>query len=117
MALDSQGRVPEARTMSIDRRRFLVLGAATALTGAATSLAQAAPSGPISSLGIDAAQFGLRPGSQDDQTRALQRAIDEAARTRAPLAIAPGNYRVGNIRLASGAQLLGVRGATKLVFT
>src|SRR5205807_5500012 len=33
----------------------------------------------------------------------------------APLAIAPGVYRVGNIRLPAGAQLLGVRGATKLV--
>ncbi len=32
-----------------------------------------------------------------------------------PLAIAPGSYRVGNLRLPSHAQLLGVRGATKLL--
>src|SRR6202040_4061990 len=67
-----------------------------------------------SAFGIDAAQFGLRPGSPDDQTRALQRAIDEASRTRAPLALGPGVYRVGNIKLPSGAQVTGVRGATRL---
>jgi len=54
--------------MSVDRRRFLVLTAATALSGAVASLAQAAP---VSALGLDAAQFGLRPGSPDDQSRAL----------------------------------------------
>ena len=100
--------------MSIHRRHFLVLGAATALTGAAASIARAAP---VSALGLDAGQFGLRPGSPDDQSRALQRAVDEAARTRAPLAIGPGIYRVGNIRLPSGTNLVGVRGATKFVFT
>ena len=100
--------------MSVDRRRFLVLTAATALSGAVASPAQAAP---VSALGLDAAQFGLRPGSPDDQSRALQRAVEETARTRAPLAIAPGVYRVGNIRLPAGTQLIGVTGATRLVFT
>jgi uncharacterized secreted repeat protein (TIGR03808 family) len=100
--------------MSVDRRHFLALTAATALSGTVTSAAHAAP---ISALGLDAAQFGLRPGSPDDQSRTLQRAVDEAARAQAPLAIAPGVYRVGNIKLPSGAQLHGVRGATRLVFT
>jgi uncharacterized secreted repeat protein (TIGR03808 family) len=109
--------MPKPMPTAIDRRHFVALAAATALTGATTPLAHAAAAGPISALGLDAAQFGLRPGSNDDQSRALQRAIDEAARTRAPLAIAPGTYRVGNIRLASGTQLLGVRGATKLTMS
>ena len=59
----------------------------------------------------------MRPGSPDDQTRALQRAIDEAARAQVPLALPPGVYRTGMLRLQNGAQLVGVRGATKLVFT
>ena len=59
----------------------------------------------------------MRPGNPDDQTRALQRAIDEAARAQVPLALPPGLYRTGLLRLSSGSQLIGVRGATKLVFT
>jgi uncharacterized secreted repeat protein (TIGR03808 family) len=97
--------------MTLNRRRFLVTSAASA---AVSTTAIAAPF-PIGALGVDAARFGLRPGSADDQTRALQRAIDETARNRAPLAIAPGSYRVGNLRLPSHAHLVGVRGATRLV--
>jgi len=39
---------------------------------------------PLSAHGLDAAPFGVRPGALDDQSHALQRAIDEAARRRAP---------------------------------
>jgi uncharacterized secreted repeat protein (TIGR03808 family) len=92
----------------LDRRRFLVLGSAAAVSPAVAA--------PMGSLGIDGAQFGLRPGSADDQSRAFQRAIEETARNRAPLAIAPGSYRVGNLRLADHAHIIGVRGATRLLF-
>ena len=101
--------------MNIDRRHFFALTAAAAGTAAAPAMA--APAAPISALGLDADQFGLRPGSPDDQSRALQRAVDEAARVRAPLAIAPGTYRVGGVKLSAGTQLIGVRGATRLVYT
>ena len=75
---------------TFDRRHFLALAPPRSAAAVAAALpAPAAP--PISALGVDAAQFGLRPGSPDDQSRALQRAIDEAARTRAPLALAPGS--------------------------
>ena len=77
----------------------------------------AARAAPLTSaLGRDATQYGVRPGSPDDQTRALQRAIDEAARAQVPLALPPGVYRTGMLRLQNGTQLVGVRGATKLVF-
>ncbi len=102
--------------MHLDRRHFLTLSAAAAASAAAWSAA-AAPSAPISALGVDAGHFGLRPGSPDDQSRVLQRALDETARTRTPLAIAPGTYRIGNVKLASGAQLVGVRGATKFTLS
>jgi uncharacterized secreted repeat protein (TIGR03808 family) len=103
--------------MELDRRHFVALTAA-ATAVASVSPARAAPAAsPISALGVDAAQFGLRPGSPDDQSRALQRAIDETARTRAPLALAPGVYRAGNIKLPPGAQLVGTRGATRIVLT
>ena len=89
--------------MPIDRR--------TLLAGAAVLAA------PLSAYGLDGAQFGLRPGALDDQSRALQRAIDQAARRRTPLMLAPGVYRAGDLRLPSGAHVAGVRGATRLILT
>jgi uncharacterized secreted repeat protein (TIGR03808 family) len=100
--------------MDINRRRLLTLSAASALAGTKVAPVAAAP---ISALGVEASRFGLRAGSAEDQSKALQRAIAEAARTQTPLALAPGVYRVGGISLANGASLVGVRGATKLVFS
>src|SRR5262245_12125445 len=97
--------------MPIDRRTLLAGVAATV----APSFAPAAA--PMSALGLDAAQLGVRAGSPDDQTKALQRAIDQAAAAHAPLALAPGVYRAGDLMLPAGAQLVGVRGATRLVST
>jgi len=97
--------------MTINRRTLLAGLAASA----APALARAAT--PISAFGIDAAQLGVRAGSPDDQSRALQRAIDQAATARVPLALAPGVYRAGDLMLPAGAQLRGVRGATRLVAT
>jgi uncharacterized secreted repeat protein (TIGR03808 family) len=73
--------------------------------------------GPISAFGIDAATLGVRAGSPDDQTVALQRAVDHAAAARTPLALAPGVYRVGELTLPPGAQIAGIRAATRLVST
>ncbi len=99
-------------------RRHLIGASAAGVAGALAMPADAASAAPLtSSLGRDVTQFGVRPGSADDQTKALQRAIDEAARTRTPLALQPGVYRTGMLRLSSGTQLIGVRGATKLAFT
>src|SRR5712671_2447414 len=102
--------------MDVDRRRFIGASAA-GLAGALVMSPEPARAAPLTSaLGRDATQYGVRPGSPDDQTRVLQRAIDEAARAQVPLALPPGVYRTGMLRLQSGAQLIGVRGATKLVF-
>jgi uncharacterized secreted repeat protein (TIGR03808 family) len=101
--------------MDVNRRHLI---GASAVAGALAMSPDAARAAPLTSaLGRDATQYGVRPGSPDDQTRALQRAIDEAARAQVPLALPPGVYRTGLLRLSSGSQLIGVRGATKLVFT
>jgi uncharacterized secreted repeat protein (TIGR03808 family) len=104
--------------MDVNRRHFIgAAGAASALAmSPAAARAAALTSTLTSALGRDVTQYGVRPGSPDDQTKALQRAIDEAARAQAPLALPPGVYRTGMLRLQSGTQLIGVRGATKLVF-
>jgi uncharacterized secreted repeat protein (TIGR03808 family) len=103
--------------MDISRRHLLN---ATA-TGAAGTLAiapqQARAAPPVSILGRDATHYGVRPNSPDDQTRALQAAIDKAADAQAPLMLPPGVYRTGRLRLSNGAQLVGVRGATVLKFS
>jgi uncharacterized secreted repeat protein (TIGR03808 family) len=98
--------------MHTNRRQFILMGSAASFAAVAPAFAA-----PISALGVDAAQFGVRPGGADDQSRALQRAIDETARTRKPLALAPGTYRIGNVRLPSGSTIVGVRGATKLLLS
>src|SRR6478672_4702430 len=98
-------------------RRHLIGASAAGIAGALAVSPDAARAAPLTSaLGRDVTQYGVRPGSPDDQTRNLQRAIDEAARGQVPLALPPGVYRTGMLRLQSGSQLIGVRGATKLVF-
>jgi uncharacterized secreted repeat protein (TIGR03808 family) len=61
--------------------------------------------------------LGGGPGCPDHQPRGPPPALDEAARAQMPLALPPGVYRTGQLRLQNGSQLVGVRGATKLIFT
>ncbi len=97
--------------MPVSRRSILAAGAVgAAATGAGTSLATAAPL-----LGIDAAELGLKPNSAQDQTQALQRAIDRAAQTGLPLMMPPGTYRAAALRLPSNAKIAGTRGASRIV--
>jgi uncharacterized secreted repeat protein (TIGR03808 family) len=102
--------------MDLNRRHIIGATAAGVAGAMAVSPEAARATQLASTLGRDVTQYGVRPGSPDDQTRALQRAIDEAARAGAPLALPPGIYRTGTLRLATGTQLIGVRGATKLAF-
>jgi uncharacterized secreted repeat protein (TIGR03808 family) len=98
-------------------RRHLIGASAAGVAGALAISPDAARAAPLTSaLGRDITQYGVRPGSPDDQTKALQRAIDDAAHAQVPLALPPGVYRTGMLRLLSGTQLVGIRGATKLMF-
>ena len=64
--------------MDFNRRHLLGASVAGA-TGALAMSTDAAHAAPLASaLGRDVTQYGVRPGSPDDQTRNLQRAIDEA---------------------------------------
>jgi uncharacterized secreted repeat protein (TIGR03808 family) len=104
--------------MDISRRSLINATAAGAAAGALTAAPERAHAAPLmSTLGRDATQYGVRPNSPDDQTRALQRAIDAAANAQMPLALPPGVYRTGPLQLQNGGQLVGVRGATVLKFT
>lgn len=94
-------------------RRHLLMSALPA----AALLPLAARAAPQKAYGIDAVQFGVRPNAADDQSGALQRAINRAAQLRVPLILGPGRYRAGGLTLPEGVQIAGVRGATRLVFT
>jgi uncharacterized secreted repeat protein (TIGR03808 family) len=102
--------------MDVNRRHLIGISTAGAAGALAMSPDAARAAQLASALGRDVTQYGVRPGSPDDQTKNLQRAIDDAARAQAPLALPPGIYRTSLLRLQSGTQLIGVRGATKLVF-
>src|SRR5260370_12461614 len=115
---------PCNRKPIMDRRKLLQWSGAASALGAATALPERATAAPASTsasasasaLGLDAGQMGVRAGSPDDQSAALQRAIDRAAAARVPLVLPPGVYRAGALKLPAGAQLVGMRGATRLVY-
>lgn len=81
--------------MDVNRRNVLGASALAAAGAAALAPANAAAAPLLSVLGRDATQYGVRPGSPDDQTRALQRAIDEAAKANMPLALPPESIARG----------------------
>ncbi|HEY8595590.1 MAG TPA: TIGR03808 family TAT-translocated repetitive protein [Devosiaceae bacterium] len=91
--------------MHITRRRVLggLAVAAGSLPLAALAQAQG-PAGP-----------SLLPGSGQDQTAALQQALDRAALEGGSVYLAAGTYRIDTIRLPSGISLSGIPGATILV--
>ena len=85
--------------MDIDRRH--ILGASAAgMAGAVAMPADSVRAAPLTStLGRDATHYGVRPNATGDQTRALQRAIEEATRANAPLALPPGVYATDRCNL------------------
>src|SRR6516225_4665769 len=102
--------------MDVSRRYLIGASAAGAIGALAVPTQTARAAQSIATFGRDATQYGVRPGSADDQTRALQRAIDEAARAQVSLVLPPGMYATSMLRVHSGTQLVGVRGATRLFF-
>jgi polygalacturonase len=96
----------------MDRRHFMGLGGlAAALLD--TSPAEAAPA-VLASAGKTAADFGVTPDVQADQSLGLQRAIDELTAAGQPVVIPAGRYRAARVQLPSRAVLLGVPGLTIL---
>lgn len=59
----------------------------------------------------------LKPNSPADQSAELQAAIDAASTAGVPIELAPGTYRVHDIRLRSATRLIGCARATTLLFS
>ena len=102
--------------MDIDRRRLIAI---SALTGAVpiASLATPAAAGPLSTLGVDATHAG-RARRRRRRTDQHAPGGDRPDRGRARAAGArPRRISRRRAPAAGGTQLIGVRGATRLVFT
>jgi uncharacterized secreted repeat protein (TIGR03808 family) len=107
----------EFRPMSIDRRRLFAAMAGAAAVGAATEARSVPAREAAPRAEIDAVSLGLRPNAADDQSQALQRAIEQATGVRAVLRLPPGFYRAGALQLPPYAAIAGVAGATRLVLS
>src|ERR1700732_1533893 len=98
--------------MSLDRRSLFAALAGAATAGAAVP-ALARDVSTRSS--IDATTLGLRPNAPDDQSKTLQRAIDQAAAAGTVLHLPAGFYRAGALNLPSHAAIAGIAGMTRIV--
>jgi uncharacterized secreted repeat protein (TIGR03808 family) len=103
--------------MPIDRRSVLSAGFAAGLgTAAAAGPRPDAKLAYAEGARASAAELGLEPGAQTDQSHALQKAIDEAANRKVPLMLPPGRFRTGALQLRPGLRLIGAAGTTVLEF-
>lgn len=92
----------------ITRRKFFA-GAAIASTSIAFSSKSWASGGAV-----DATNHGLEPNSSVDQSSIFSKALQHATANGRQLFVPAGEYIVSDIRLESNANIIGVRGQTKL---
>ncbi len=106
--------------MTVNRRGLLAAGLGVGGLGIAASGAAAAGRAGAAAPAVDVSRampggaVDLSPNSPDDQSRALQAAIDLAAERRVPLALAPGRYFAGGITLRAGVVLTGAGGTATI---
>jgi uncharacterized secreted repeat protein (TIGR03808 family) len=110
--------------MSINRRQFFtgMTGVATLIGVSGATVGTAKADQGLFSLAelrgtANANELGLRAGVIDDQSRQLQKILDKAAEEDKPVFLPPGNYYVSNIILPSRTRLMGVPGASRLVYS
>ena len=114
--------------MGINRRNFLTASIATAAIGPAAvcaTLDDARAGEKIAGVfnigdlrgSFSAADNGLRATASDDQSRLFQTILDQAAIDNKPVFLPPGNYVISNIKLPPRTRLMGVPGASRLVYS
>jgi uncharacterized secreted repeat protein (TIGR03808 family) len=102
--------------MVLDRREMMIGGAGlgaglAAVAGPRVALAKG---GAGNDGSLSAVDFGVRPNAKSNQTKALQKAIDTAARSSAILHIPGGIYLVDTLTLESNCIISGVPGRSVL---
>ncbi|MCF6321046.1 MAG: TIGR03808 family TAT-translocated repetitive protein [Rhizobiaceae bacterium] len=109
--------------MGLNRRLFMTgaVGGAGMMAGTIPAIGKSDGKSDFSVAELrgsfSAANDGLRPGALDDQSRLLQSILDKAALDNKPVFLPPGNYTVSNIKIPSNTRLMGVPGASRLVYS
>ncbi|EFL88922.1 TIGR03808 family TAT-translocated repetitive protein [Ahrensia sp. R2A130] len=95
------------------RRRFIISAlASVAAVPAAAQIQSASLRGSL-----DATSFGVVPGNGDDQSAALKRALEKASAEDKAVFLPPGVYGVSNLELPMRTRLIGISGATRLIYS
>ncbi len=106
--------------MTVDRRSILAAGLGLAAGTTAAAAGPRAPAAEAVVTPVEQQDFPgprLEPNAGDDQTEAVQAAIDLCASRGAPLLLLPGHFRVGRLELRPGTRIVGAYGKTTLEFT
>ncbi|MFM2422670.1 MAG: hypothetical protein RL291_1200 [Pseudomonadota bacterium] len=112
---DFNAQPPTDGPFRLSRRGLGALGALGALAvSAAAAEAQTPRSRGPSAVTLLATELGVDPASTQDQTAALQSAIDQAAQRGVALHIPAGRYIVGRLVLKANSIVSGVAGRTVL---
>ncbi len=100
------------------RRAFIKsLGLGMAAGAASVSSASAGLFDQVDLRGsVDVSKLGVRPDVYDDQSRAMQKILDRAARQDKPVFLPPGSYIVSNLILPPRTRLMGISGASRLIY-
>jgi uncharacterized secreted repeat protein (TIGR03808 family) len=94
-------------------RRFVLAGLAGVASGCI--LPRIAQAQTVSGL-INAAQFGLEPGSPNDQSVQLNALLMRASSTGEQIFLPPGTYIASGIQLPAYVNLVGVSGQSRILF-
>ncbi len=102
-------------------RRDLIAGLMAATAGGAlVSPARANLGQKAGAIGLrgsmDASRFGIMPDTFDDQSKAFQQILNRASRENKPVFLPSGNYIVSNIDLPPRTRLIGIAGASRLIY-
>jgi uncharacterized secreted repeat protein (TIGR03808 family) len=100
--------------MDVTRRQALA-GLSLAAVSSTAAWGQSLLDGMRGSL--DAAQEGLVPGAEEDQSRRLAAALSKAEAENQALFLPPGRYLVAELDLPPHTHLIGVPGRTHLAFS
>ena len=101
--------------MTLSRRSLLIAAGAGAGASVAPSAAEAVQNDTVRL--VDGRDAGLVPDAAKDQSKALQAAIDGAARSGSGLYLPPGVYRTANLKIDRPVELYGAPGGTVLRYT
>lgn len=103
----------------LNRRDMLLSGAGLGISASAPTVT----AGPLDGVeraalrgAIDAGEFGVAPRAMDDQSRLFTRMLERAAERDQAVFLQPGIYSVSNLELPRAVRLVGVPGATRVVY-